>query len=676
MKRIKESGFLKVMCYILIPIIVLILLMSSIYLSYQTQNQYNMHVKDYYQTETFASQYYSVLQNIYHYLLQPIQEEDTEEISYYYSYFYDYSLIKDAEEKVYYQNGGRMGNTTKYYDYVIIDKQENTIYTNMRNENYQEEIENLKQQPYHWYYEGNSIQTDMQKMTEQNLKYDYSLETIERLKNDRFTIYIAFDQNKLESGNDIYMQKVFYDSMLTLENVPMYIIPICVILLLAIGVYLIWSIGHQKGIEGIALNSLDKLPYEIIGIIAFLMLFFVMLIANVLETITPNFLILSFWAIDYFVAYIICAVVGVTTIKRMKAKIFFKELWISKMMRAFGRQWKQIEKAFRENPATTKKVVILYWIFIIISSILIAMQGSFFMFLVLIGFWIWSFYKVLKYMKHLAHIKESLKEIYEGKENVVIASEDLEKSLKEMAEYINDIARGFSNAIEKSLKSERMKTELITNVSHDIKTPLTSIINYVDLLKKEEMPNDRAREYLEVLDNKSQRLKRLTEDLVEASKASSGNIKLNIEKLNVKELMKQISGEFEDKFQERRLELNLTMPEEDCIIEADSRYLYRVIENMYANVVKYALEASRVYVDIVPVENELQIQIKNISKERLNITADELMQRFVRGDSSRNTEGSGLGLSIAQSLTELQGGKFSIYLDGDLFKVIIQFKKQ
>lgn len=676
MKRIKESGLLKVICYIFIPIIVLILLMSAVYLSYQRQNQYNMHVKDYYQTETFASQYYSVLQNIYHYLIQPIQEEDSEEITYYYSYFYDYSLIKDAGEKVYYQNGGRMGNTTKYYDYVIIDKQENTIYTNMRNENYQEEIENLKRQPYHWYYEGNGIQTDMQKMTEQNLKYDYSLETIERLKNDRFTIYTAFNQDKLESGNDIYMQKVFYDSMLTLENVPMYIIPICIILLLAIGVYLIWSIGHQKGIKGIALNSLDKAPYEIICIIAFLMLFFVMLIANVLETITLNFLVLSFWAIDYFVGYIICAVVGVTTIKRMKAKTFFKELWISKMMRAFGRQWKQIKKAFRENPATTKKVVILYWAFIIISSILIAMQGSFFMFLVLIGFWIWSFYKILKYMKHLAHIKESLKEIYEGKENVVIATEDLEKSLKEMAEYINDIARGFSNAIEKSLKSERMKTELITNVSHDIKTPLTSIINYVDLLKKEEMPNDRAREYLEVLDNKSQRLKRLTEDLVEASKASSGNIKLNIEKLNVKELMKQISGEFEDKFQERKLELNLTMPEEDCIIEADSRYLYRVIENMYANVVKYALEASRIYVDIVPLQEELQIQIKNISKERLNITADELMQRFVRGDSSRNTEGSGLGLSIAQSLTELQGGKFSIYLDGDLFKVIIQFKKQ
>ena len=675
MKRIKESAFLKLVCYIAIPILVLTLLMSSVYLSYQRQNEDNMQVKDYYQTDTFVNQYYIVLQNIYDYLLYPIEEETENEISYYYSYFYDYSLIKDGEEKIYYQNGGRMGNTTKYFDYVIIDKQENTIYMNLRNDAYQEEIENIKQRPYHWYYAGTDIQTDMAKMTEQNLKYDYSLESIDKLKNNRFDIYLVFNQDKVESGNDIYIQKVFYDSMLTLKNVPMYLIPICVVLLLIMGIYLIWAIGHQKGIKGIALNSLDKTPYELLCFIAFLVLFLVTMVGTTLSSVTRNFLTLSFWTIDYFIGYIICAVIGVTTIKRIKAKVFFRELWISKIMRSIIRQWKKIEKAFREHPATTKKVIIVYWAFILISVILIALQGSFFMFLVLIAFWIWCFYKIFKYMKHIGRIKESLKEIYEGKENVVIDTEDLEKGLKEMAEYINDIARGFSNAIEKSLKSERMKTELITNVSHDIKTPLTSIINYVVLLKKEEMPNDRAREYLEVLDNKSQRLKRLTEDLVEASKASSGNIKLNIEKLDVKELMKQISGEFEDKFQERKLELNLSVPEEDCIIQADSRYLYRVIENMYANVVKYALEASRVYVDIKSEANVLQIQIKNVSKERLNITADELMQRFVRGDSSRNTEGSGLGLSIAQSLTELQKGRFQIYIDGDLFKVVITFDK-
>ena len=244
-----------------------------------------------------------------------------------------------------------------------------------------------------------------------------------------------------------------------------------------------------------------------------------------------------------------------------------------------------------------------------------------------------------------------------------------------MAEYINSLSTGLTKAVEESLKSERMKTELITNVSHDIKTPLTSIINYVDLLKKEEMPNEKAKEYLEILDKKSQRLKRLTEDLVEASKASSGNIKLNMEEINVKELIKQISGEFEDKLNEKELELILNMPNEEVKIKADSRYLYRVIENMYSNISKYALEGSRVYVDAIINKDKVEIQLKNISKAKLNISSEELMQRFVRGEASRNTEGSGLGLSIAESLTTLQKGRFNIYLDGDLFKVTIEFDK-
>ena len=246
--------------------------------------------------------------------------------------------------------------------------------------------------------------------------------------------------------------------------------------------------------------------------------------------------------------------------------------------------------------------------------------------------------------------------------------------LKQMAVYIDDIAGGLSNAIEQSLKSERLKTELITNVSHDIKTPLTSIINYVDLLKKEKMPNEKATEYLMILDNKSQRLKKLTEDLVEASKASSGNIKLNKEKLNVKELVQQVSGEFEDRFKERNLEEITTFPEQDVYIKADGRYMCRILENVYSNVAKYAMENTRVYLDVVKNQHTVVIQMKNISKQELNISADELMQRFVRGETSRNIEGSGLGLSIASSLTELQGGKFHIYLDGDLFKVTIGFE--
>ena len=213
-------------------------------------------------------------------------------------------------------------------------------------------------------------------------------------------------------------------------------------------------------------------------------------------------------------------------------------------------------------------------------------------------------------------------------------------------------------------------------MSHDIKTPLTSIINYVDLLKKEGMDSKKAAEYLEILDNKSQRLKKLTEDLVEASKASSGAIKLNMEKLNVNELIKQVSGEFEDKFKAHELEEVITFPEKEVYIKADSRYMYRVLENMYSNISKYAMEGTRVYTDILDKGSTISIELKNISKQKLNISADELMQRFVRGEASRNTEGSGLGLSIATSLTELQHGKFNIYLDGDLFKVKIEFEKE
>ena len=243
-----------------------------------------------------------------------------------------------------------------------------------------------------------------------------------------------------------------------------------------------------------------------------------------------------------------------------------------------------------------------------------------------------------------------------------------------MVSYVNDISNGFENAVEQGIKSERLKTELITNVSHDIKTPLTSIINYVDLLKKEDIKNDKANEYIEILDNKSQRLKKLIQDLVEASKASSGNIKLNLENLSLLELLNQSIGEFEDKFEEKKLNLVKSFPEKDIYIRADSRYMYRIIENLFENITKYALENSRVYIDVSQNGNKVKVEIKNISKEKLNITEEELMQRFVRGEKSRTTEGNGLGLSISQSLTEIQGGEFRIVIDGDLFKAELEFE--
>ena len=278
---------------------------------------------------------------------------------------------------------------------------------------------------------------------------------------------------------------------------------------------------------------------------------------------------------------------------------------------------------------------------------------------------------MLQFNKNLNNIKNALHEVYIGNPNIELNSEELKGTLKELAIYVNDISNGFNNAIQEKLKSERLKTELITNVSHDIKTPLTSIINYVDLLKQEDIKDKKVMEYINVLDSKSQRLKKLIEDLVEASKASSGSVKLNIEEINLSELLKQVTGEFKDKFDEKDLIVDLDLPSSNIKIQADNRYMYRIIENLYSNVSKYAMDNTRVYISLIKSNNQIKLEIKNISKEKLNITADELMQRFVRGDKSRFTEGSGLGLSIAKSLSELQNCSFNIEIDGDLFKAIL-----
>ena len=244
---------------------------------------------------------------------------------------------------------------------------------------------------------------------------------------------------------------------------------------------------------------------------------------------------------------------------------------------------------------------------------------------------------------------------------------------RDLGEKLNRIGDGMSAAVEDRMKSERMKTELITNVSHDLKTPLTSVINYIALLKNPDLDEVTRQEYLEVLERQSAKLKKLTEDVVEASKAASGVITVRREMLNAAELLEQSVGEFAARFREAGLEPVVRLPKEPANISADGNLLGRVLENLMTNVLKYAQSGTRIYFDLEIQENKAYIISKNISREPLNITADELMERFVRGDSSRHSEGSGLGLSIAQSLTELMGGELNLILDGDLFKAEVVF---
>lgn len=555
------------------------------------------------------------------------------------------------------------------------------MFTNIKSNNYQEVMDHMKNQSVYWNLVNGKIETNLTYINEDNIKYNYNYRNSSNTSNhsqkakglEDYDIYSCYEEDKTLQATNFLFNKNVYDFMLQHKQLPVYGCLMSLILLVMIAVYLFWAIGYKKGEEGIHLNVIDQVPYEIISTIC------LMVLSVSLAIVTNSFDVFIYYAIiilyimAYLIGYLACAIWGITTIKRIKAKTFWKSFLSYKVLRWFYHKIKNFMREMDQKTSSSKKVFWYYWGFIVISVVLASMIGIGIRLILLGVFWLWAFYRLKKYNRQQNEIKEALQKIYEGKTNIYLEDQELEGVLKEMAVYINDIAGGFSNAIEEGLRSERLKTELITNVSHDIKTPLTSIINYVDLLKKEEIPNEKIKEYIDILDKKSYRLKKLTEDLVEASKVSSGNVKLNMEEINLKELIHQSIGEFKDRLEGKNLKIEMSMPEDDIKIKADNRYLYRVIENLLSNVTKYALDGSRVYIDLKKERNNIEVSMKNISKDKLNISSEELMQRFVRGDKSRYTEGSGLGLSIAKSLTELQGGEFTIYIDGDLFKVVMKW---
>lgn len=365
-------------------------------------------------------------------------------------------------------------------------------------------------------------------------------------------------------------------------------------------------------------------------------------------------------------------------VRRIKAGTLWKNSLIRTVLKWIGKcsgKLVDFARAFSRNTAEKIKVLLVGGAFLFLQFLIIGCgftgAGVFLIILLIVDAAAVIF--IIRKADGLDLIMDGLKKISDGELQYKIKTDTLTGKQKVMAEYINNIGGGLDAAVENSLKKERMQTELITNVSHDLKTPLTSIINYVDLMKRENPTDPKIQEYLRILDEKSQRLKVLTEDVVEASKASTGNIKLEMNDIDFVEMVQQVIGEFEEKFQEKNLTMMVHFTDEPSIIYADGQRMWRVLENVFGNVVKYAMEGTRVYAEISNRNKKVTFSLKNISAQPLNISADELTERFIRGDVARNTEGSGLGLSIAKSLTELQGGEFKLYLDGDLFKVMITF---
>lgn len=531
--------------------------------------------------------------------------------------------------------------------------------------------------------QGMQVETNMDKVPNE---LSFLAEKMTDKLQKPYKVYIAI--NTLYTATDVYaIDNVNYLSQRRLYAIGLVSVTIGIILMAISLGYLIAFCGHNENENGIRLNNLfDAIPFEV----KLLLLIFVI----VLLAATNNFIINKVmhiyvekkrWSfagkmLNYVSIYLVTLPIAFSILREYKAGLLWKNSYTKIIKESFSVY--MLKRTFKKKLGSNFLVMILVDFVVVILFLLTTINvkslfGRLTIFICFIIFLIINiviFNKVYKTAIAFDKIAEAIKEIANGDTRYRLDESEFTGREISVVKDLNNISKGFQGAINEQVKSERLKADLITNVSHDIKTPLTSIINYVDLIKREKPENAKIQEYLDVLSVKSQHLKNLTEDLVEASKVSSGNISVELRDIDLVEMINQTNGEFEEKFAEKGLKIISTLPTTGIMIKADGRHLWRVLENLYNNAFKYAAKNSRIYIDITSENNIATFVIKNISETPLNIKPDELTERFVRGDVSRTTEGSGLGLSIAKSLTILQGGKFEIIIDGDLFKVQIRFK--
>lgn len=496
----------------------------------------------------------------------------------------------------------------------------------------------------------------------ENGESSYSLSLIERFKgiedgSDETTIYIGITDEGLATR----IEKWNADRDTLVKNIT--VITIGAILSILCFIFLLIAAGKKYEDECVHFIFIDRIYTDINLIIITLIVAVSILKFNSIVNIryfNINFMKLIMLSSTALILTIFLGLF-LSIAKHLKngtiIKYSFIYISLSKIL-------KILVKIVNSGPLMLKTMAALA---ILIISTLFSLSYPPLMILILLI----TIYVVYNKIKSFNEIQAGIKIAKEGNyENKIILEGNGE--FKNLADDINTITDGLKIAVQNGVKSERLKTELITNVSHDIKTPLTSIISYVDLLKREGLQSENAPKYLDVLDRKSSRLKILTEDLFEAAKLTSGNISVNFEKVNINALVSQILGELDEKIQESKLEFKVTSTGDKILANADGRLLSRVMENLLSNIFKYALKGSRVYIDIVETNRVVSVCFKNVSANELNIPVEELMERFKRGDESRNSEGNGLGLAIAKSLMEVQNGELKLSIDGDLFKAEIK----
>ncbi len=481
----------------------------------------------------------------------------------------------------------------------------------------------------------------------------------------------------LNSNSQYEQQKYMLRTIYSMRYLAIYMFIVGIIVTVASFSFLIYSAGYRKNSDTVVkLPIIDHMPLEILTAIVAAAELVLVLVIDIVVNIDSRYTMLG---IDFSIAAVIV----------MAGILCAFMLSLTVRVRA-GQWWREsicyaVYKALRKAASILAKNISMLWKVIAVFAAISAVE-----FIAICICWyetdilaiLWAIEKVIIFAVfiwlslQLKRLQDGSKRLADGELQYKINTDKMFWECRKHAENLNKIGDGMSKAVDERMKSERLKTELITNVSHDIKTPLTSIINYVDLLEKEHLENEKAVEYLEVLKRQSAKLKKLTEDLVEASKASTGNLEIENEQIEAGVFLTQTVGEFEERLSAADLELIISKPDESVYITADGRHLWRVVDNLMNNICKYAQPHSRIYVNLEAADGDVLITFRNMSKYPLNVNGDELLERFVRGDKSRNTEGHGLGLSIAKSLMDLMNGKMEIYVDGDLFKVVLKFLRK
>lgn len=471
----------------------------------------------------------------------------------------------------------------------------------------------------------------------------------------------------LESGvtDPLTVEDLIWSARKSYDDIQRWLAPltlVCLSTLAATLVSLVW-LCRQKRLTGLSWQ--DRIPYDLYLVVNVFLLCVLLAAGDPISSTIVRIGYTMRLVVGLEVLSLAGAALILSTILTTVARHRHHTLWRNTLLWWLWRHLSAFLRHVGEHWPITRRTVLFFLLYLLgtwatsSASILIPFyQGA-----VLWGLCRWT--------RQWNAIRAATQAMVHGGDSVPLQTANMYPDLRQHAQQLNDLSASIALAVEERLKSERFKAELITNVSHDLKTPLTSILNYVDLLKKTEIQDPKAWEYLDVLDRKAQRLKKLTEDLVEASKASSGVLPVHLEPLDFAQLVQQAAGEYEDRFQKAGLTVVLDPPAGDCNILADGRHLWRVVDNLLGNCCKYALRDTRVYLNLTAWEGQVRLTVKNVSRAPLNVSPEQLMERFVRGDTARSSEGSGLGLSIARSLTELQGGTFQLEIDGDLFKAMV-----